>query len=191
MAATETPTLNATETSAVKTTLEEAKISEEELKARGFTTQCAFETDFPSNLLSGSMYVVVSEAEHAGRPARIIDSNEAWLVDIYWKLSGQAVPLISGQWRVKVFMESLGKDSLDLEIPPYGFPVPTNPFSAYYHVQFYIPGGFVSAERTDGTPYEINVVTALLANNGRPSPIVGFCSLDPILFYYEAIEVGP
>jgi hypothetical protein len=191
MATTETQMTEATQTSVVKTTLVEEEISEEELRARGLTPQCAFETDFPSNLLSGSMYVVVSEAENAGRPARIIDSNEAWLVDVYWRLSGQAVPLISGKWRVKVFMESLGKDSLDIEIPPYGFPVPTNPFSSYYHVRFYIPGNYVKVEPTDGTPYEINVVTALLANNGRPSPIIGFCSLDPILFFYEAIEVGP
>ena len=123
MATTEIQTPSTTETSVVKTTLVEEKISEEELKARGFTSQCAFETDFPSNLLSGSMYVVVSEAEHAGRPARIIDSNEAWLVDVYWNLSGQAAPLIGGQWRVKIFMESLGKDSLDLEIPPFGLPL--------------------------------------------------------------------
>jgi hypothetical protein len=49
----------------------------------------------------------------------------------------------------------------------------------------------VKVERNDGTPFVINVVTALIANNGKPSPIIGFCSLDPILFFYEAIEIYP
>jgi hypothetical protein len=190
MTTTQTATPTATETSEVKTTVLKEELTEQELMAQGFTPLCAFETDFPSSLLSGGIYVRVSEAEHPGQAARIIDSNEAWLVDVYWNLSGQAAQLISGQWRVKIFMESLGRDTLDREIPPFGLPVSTNPFSSYYHVQFYIPPNYVRVEPIDGTPYEINVVTALLANNGRPSPIVGFCSLDPILFYYEAIEVG-
>ncbi|HYT36007.1 MAG TPA: hypothetical protein VEL49_02425 [Ktedonobacteraceae bacterium] len=174
----------------VQATVLEDRLTEQELMAKAFNTRCAFETDFPSNLLSGNMYVLVSEADKPGQPARIIDSNEAWLVDVYWYLSGQAASLICGQWRVKIFMESLGRDILDLEIPPAGRPVPMNLFN-FYHVQFYIPPNYVRVEPTDGTPFEINVVTALIANNGRPSPIVGFCSLDPILFYYEAIEVSP
>lgn len=174
----------------VKTNVLEDRLTEQELMAKAFNTRCPFETDFPSNLLSGNMYVLVSEADKPGQPARIIDSNEAWLVDVYWYLSGQAASLISGQWRVKIFMESLGRDNLDLEIPPLGRPVSMNLFN-FYHVQFYIPPNYVRVEPIDGTPFEINVVTALIANNGRPSPIVGFCSLDPILFYYEAIEVSP
>jgi len=188
MATTQTSTSSALATSEVKATVFEEQLTEQELMTRAFNTRCAFETDFPSNLLSGNMYVLVSEAENPGQPARIIDSNEAWLVDVYWYLSGQAASLLCGQWRVKIFMESLGRDSLDLEIPPAGRPVPTNPFN-FYHVQFYIPPNYVRVEPTDGTPFEINVVTALIANNRRPSSIVGFCSLDPILFYYEGIEV--
>jgi hypothetical protein len=188
MTTTETTTSSAAVPSEVQATVLEDRLTEQELMARAFNTRCAFETDFPSNLLAGSVYVLVSEAENPGQPARIIDSNEAWLVDVYWNLYGQAASLICGQWRVKIFMESLGRDTLDLEIPPLGRPVPTNPFN-FYHVRFYIPPNYVRVEPTDGTPFEINVVTALIANNGRPSPIVGFCSLDPILFYYEGIEV--
>jgi hypothetical protein len=174
----------------LRSTVLEDRPTEQELMARAFNTRCAFETDFPANLLSGNMFVLVSEADKPGQPARIIDSNEAWLVDVYWYLTGQAAPLISGKWRVKIFMESLGRDILDLEIPPAGLLVPMNPFN-FYHVRFYIPPNYVRVEPIDGTPFEINVVTALMANNGRPSPIVGFCSLDPILFYLEAIEVSP
>jgi len=173
----------------VKSTVLEVRLTEEELKARAVYTQCTFETDFPSNLLSGSVYVRVSEADKPGQPARIIDSNEAWLVDVYWFLTGQAAQLICGQWRVKIFMESMGKDNLDLEIPPAGLRVPTNQYN-FYHVQFYIPPNYVKVEPSDGTPFEINVVTALLANNGRPSPVIGYCSLGTILFFSEGIEVG-
>jgi hypothetical protein len=182
-----TPSMTPSEMNA---TVLEDRLTEQELMARAFNTQCAFETDFPSNLLSGNMFVLISEADKPGQPARIVDSNEAWLVDVYWYLTGQAAPLISGKWRLKIFMESLGRDILDLEIPPAGLPVPSNPFN-FYHVRFYIPPNYVRVEPLDGTPFEINVVTALMANNGRTSPIVGFCSLDPILFYYEGIEVNP
>jgi len=174
----------------VKTTVLEDRQTEQQLQARGFTTRCEFETDFPSNLLSGVVYVVVSEADEPGQPTKIIDSNEAWLVDVYWFLGGQVSQLICGQWSVKIFMESMGKDDLDLEIPPNGYRLPTNPYG-YYHVQFYIPPNYVRVERNDGTPFAINVATALLTTTGRPSPIIGFCSLDPILFFYEGIEVSP
>jgi len=174
--------------SGVQITVLEDRLTEEQLQARGFTTRCEFETDFPSNLLQGVMFVLVSEADEPFQTTRIVDSNETWLIDIVWFLFGQAVSLINGrEWRVKIFMESMGKDSLDLEIP---LRVPTNP-SQFYHVQLRIPPNFVRPEPFDGTPYEINVVTALIANNGLPSPIVGFCSLDPILFYFEGIEVTP
>jgi hypothetical protein len=174
----------------VKTTVFEDRQTEEEVKARGYNTRCDFETDFPPNLLSGVVYVVVSEADAPGQPAKIIDSNEAWLVDVYWFLGGQVSQLICGQWSVKIFMESMGKDDLDLEIPPTGYRLPTNP-SGFYHVRFYIPPNYVKVEANDGTPFSINVATALLTTNGRPSPIIGFCSLDPILFFYEGIEVTP
>jgi hypothetical protein len=190
MTTTETSTSTAVAASEVKTTVLTEEVTEKEVKARAVYSQCSFETDFPPNLVSGSIYVLVSEADNPNHPTRIIDSNEEWLIDVYWFLYGQAAQLIAGQWRVKIFMESLGGDKLDLEIPPNGVPVPTNP-NNYYHVRFYIPPNYVKVERNDGTPFEINVVTALIANNGRPSPIIGFCSLDPILFFYEAIEILP
>ena len=172
----------------VQTTILEDQPTEEQLQARGFTTRCEFETDFPSNLLSGTMFVSVSEADEPFQTTQIIESNETWLIDLVWFLRGQVVPLISGrEWRVKIFMESLGRDSLDLEIP---LRVPTNP-NHFYHVQLRVPPNFVRPEPFNGTPYEINVVTVLLANNGRTSPIIGFCSLDPILFFAEEIEVSP
>lgn len=174
----------------VKTTVLEDRQTEEQVKARGYTTQCAFETDFPPNLLSGAIYVVVSEADAPYQPAKIIDADEAWLVDVYWFLGGQVSQLICGQWSVKIFMESMGKDDLDLEIPANGLRVPTNPYG-YYHVQFYIPPNYVKVEKNDGTPFEINVATALLTTAGRPSPIIGFCSLGTILFFTEAMEVSP
>ncbi len=192
MVTTPTQTSGAAATAAasleVRTTVLEDRQTEEQLKARAFNTQCAFETDFPSNLLNGSVYVLVSEADNPGQPARIIDSNEAWLVDVYWFLGGQASQLICGQWSVKIFMESMGKDNLDLEIPPNGVRVPTNPYG-YYHIQFYIPPNYVKVEPNDGTPFEINVATALLTTTGRPTPVIGFCSLGTILFFLEGIEV--
>lgn len=170
----------------VKTTISEERLTEEQLKARGFTTRCEFETDFAPNLLTGAMFVLVSEVDEPFQPTRIIDSNEDWLIDIVWFLQGKAVSLLCGrEWRLKIFMESMGKDNLDLEIP-LSVPVNANQF---YFIQLRIPGDFVKVEPGDGTPFNINVATTLLDNNGRTSPIVGFCSLDTILFFREEDEV--
>jgi len=92
------------------------ELTKQDLMTQAFNTQCSFETDFPPNLLSGSVYVRVSEAENPGVPAQIIDSNEGWLIDVYWNLYGQAAQLICGTWRLKVFMESLGRDDLDIAL---------------------------------------------------------------------------
>jgi hypothetical protein len=188
MTTTETSTSQATALSEVKSTVLEEKLTKQDLMSLAFNSQCSFETDFPPNLLAGSVYVRVSEAENPGVPAQIIDSNEGWLIDVYWNLYGQAAQLICGTWRLKVFMESLGRDDLDLEIPPNGLPVPSNPYQ-FYHIQFYIPPNYVKVERNDGTPFDINVVTALIANNGKPSPIIGYCSVGHVLFFYEGIEI--
>lgn len=188
MTTTETSTTTAAELSNVKVTVLEERLTKEEMLAQAYNSQCSFETDFPANLLSGSVYVRVSEAENPYVPAHIIDTNEPWLVDIYWALYGPVAQLICGQWRVKVFMESLGGDNLDLEIPSKGYPVPANPFQ-FYHLRLNIPANFVKVEPNDGTPFEINVVTALIANNGRPSPIIGFCDSGTVLFFEEGIEI--
>lgn len=188
MTTTETSASQATALNEVKTTVLEEKLTKEQMMASAFNSQCAFETDFPPDLLSGGIYVRVSEAENPYLPAHIIDSNEAWLVDVYWDLYGKAASLICGTWRLKVFMESLGADDLDLEIPPNGFPVPSNPYQ-FYHVQFYIPPNYVRVEKNDGTPFDINVVTALIANDRRPSSVIGYCSVGHVLFFYEGIEI--
>jgi len=174
----------------IQITVLEDQVTREALAARALYTECAFETDIPPNLLWGTVFSLVSEADEPYRPARIIDSNEPWVVDLYWFLGGQLSQLICGQWSVKIFMESMGKDNLDLEIPPAGFHFPTNS-SGFYHVRAYIPPNYVKVESNDGTPFEINVATALLTNAGRPSPVIGFCSVGTILFFTEGIEVYP
>lgn len=174
----------------VQITVLEDQVTRNELKARALYTECAFETDIPPNLLWGAVYSLVSEADEPYQPARIIDSNEPWVVDLYWFLGGQLSQLICGQWSVKIFMESMGKDDLDLEIPPTGFRFPTNS-SGFYHIRVYIPPNYVRVEANDGTPFEINVATALLTTAGRPSPVIGYCSLGTVLFFTEGLEVNP
>src|SRR5260221_1713418 len=159
-----------------------------------------FETDLPKHYLSGRIVARVRESD-GELAARIIDANEPWAVDVYWELSGVLVPMICGKWCIRVFLESLGADSLDKELK-YARLIDLHPCQGgKYEAHFYVPANFVKVEEC-GTPFEAVVGLTYLTNcrirtdleeqdhrSYRPGAIAAFVKLPTMQFFNEGIAV--
>jgi hypothetical protein len=158
-----------------------------------------FETDLPKHYLSGRIVARVREAD-GEVAARIIDANEPWAVDVYWELSGILVPMICGKWCVRVFLESLGADSLDKELNHNL--IELHPCQGgKYEAHFYVPKNFLRVEEC-GTPFEAVVGLTYLTNcrirpeldeqnhmSYRPGAIAAFVKLPTMQFFNEGIDI--
>lgn len=165
------------------------------LPPNGRWTEGTLETDFPSNLLKGRIAAIILQpelGEPPGDPEAIVEVNNAWEVDVRWDLKGRAVPFICGQWRLKLFLESLGDDALDREAKyPVDIPVDQRPDS--YHAQFKIGPNQLQVEADDGTPFKLTVAVVMMVNSGGtppklvPGPIIGKVNLPLIQAFTEAV----
>jgi hypothetical protein len=164
----------------------------------------SMETDLPANYLNAYIAAIMGETvpDPGSANKNIIDANEPWQVDVYWLLAGSLRHMICGKWCVKLFLESLGKDDLDLELENDGGLIELNPGgSGLYHAHFTVKPDRVRVEHC-GTPFqpvatvtylsEYKVNPRLPDNDSRaylPGPIAGFVSFPITQFFREGIEV--
>lgn len=162
------------------------------------------ETDLPPQYLQA--YIAGVMAERNPDPAtlnkNVIDANEPWQVDVYWLLTGSLRHMICGNWCVKLFLESLGKDDLDLELANDEGLIALNPAgSGFYHARFSVPANRIRTEHC-GTPFQpVATVTYVSSykinphlpdNDPRsylPGPIAGFVPFPITQFFREGIEI--
>jgi hypothetical protein len=170
---------------------------------KGLWTLGDFETDFPPKLLVGRIAAIVlqpgelaiveppepPEPPFPGDPEAIIEVNNAWEVDVRWELLGRAACFISGVWRVKLFLESLGDDALDREAR-YPHDIPFDARTDTYHVQFKIRPDQLLVEADEGTPFQLTVAVIFMVKCGPngslvPGPIIGKVNLPTIQCFRE------
>lgn len=162
------------------------------LPPNGLWTPGTFETDFPFALLHGSIAAIVRQLEPGeplGDPEKIIEVNNEWEVDLRWDLKGRAVPFVCGQWRARLFLESLGDDALDREAR-YPVDIPVDQRKDSYHAQFHIGKDLLKVEADGGTPFKPAVNVIFMVNDAgtlKPGPIVGYVSLAVINCFREVV----
>ncbi len=123
--------------------------------------------------------------------SKSVNSQQTFVIDVYWKLTGSLVPAFCGNWNITIYFESMGPDEYDFEIIlppdcsiPYGCPQPPNTDrnTRIYHARYNVPAGTVKTE-PNGTPYEVNLSVILLSPcDQKPSGLVGFVPLEDVLF---------
>lgn len=164
------------------------------LPPHGLWTAGSMETDFSSGLLNSRIAGIIRQVEvgeSAGEPENIVEVNRTWEVDVRWDLKGKAVPLICGEWRVKLFLESLGADELDREAR-YPVGIPLDQRSDSYHAQFLISANALQVEEDEGTPFQLVASVILMGKKGDrfvPSPIIGYVTFPVAQFFREYIDV--
>jgi hypothetical protein len=162
------------------------------------------ETDIPPSTLNA--YIVARMGETNPDPgagnSRIIDSNEAWQAEVYWLITGNLRHLLCGKWCVRLFLETFGKNDIDLELDCDQGLIDFDPAgNGLYHATFTCKGGEVKPEHA-GTPFQpVVTVTSLTSYMRRPGldprdeksyytgPITGFVPFPITEFLKEEVEI--
>jgi len=165
-----------------------------------------FETDLDP-LLTGSISANIhDEVEPYSRYVSIIEANDYWYVTAHWRLKGPARRMICGHWCVRLFLESLGEDNLDVELT-YEPEIRLDPCGdGCYEACFKIEPYRIKVEYC-GTPFKpILTVQYLTCCKTRceseeewealphckrylAGPIAGFVEFPVTQFIYEDVEV--
>lgn len=156
-------------------------------------TRGQMETDFPTTLLNTPNIAAIIRQPEPGEPLSdaeaIVEVNNPWEVDVRWDFTGKAACFINGVFRVKLFLESLGDDSLDREAK-YPHDIAIDGRTTSYHVQFKIGPDLLKVEEDEGTPFELTAAVILMVPCGRngalvPGPVIGKVNLPLIQCFRE------
>jgi len=127
------------------------------------------------------------EHEHGGAPPMsIIRTNQSWAVNIRWQTTGLATGMITGNWHLHCFLESLGPGAdIDLVDPgDHIVPLTPGPSPVNYAVHFDVPAGAVGPVPAAGRLYRLVVSLTYREPGGGPGPMAGFVE-GPVLQFYQ------
>jgi hypothetical protein len=129
-------------------------------------------------------------------PSTSINTNQDFVIDVYWNLSGPLISAFAGSWAVTIFFDCASNADLDLQIQatdpiPYGCPndgcQPADANARQYHASFSIPANTVKLDPNvpNSTFYELDVSIVLLDNcNSLPTTgITGSVALEEVLIF--------
>jgi hypothetical protein len=151
-----------------------------------------FETPFPPAVFSGTINATVHEHTGAGDPPSppitIIRSNNPWAVNVNWQTSGIANGMITGDWHLHVYLESIGPgDDLDLIDPAPGDhikPLVPGVLSNYFvHFDVRSMQDLGVAIPLAGRLYKLVVSLTYLEPTGSPGPMAAFVEGPTLQFY--------
>ncbi len=166
-----------------------------------------FETDLDP-VLSGSISANIhDEVEPYSRYVSIIEADDYWYVTAYWCLRGPVRRLICGYWCVRLFLESLGEDDLDVELTNDEGLIELNSCGdGCYEAHFTVKPYTIRVEHC-GTPFKPVLTVQYLTLCRFPyktdeewekapyckrylsGPIAGFVEFPVTQFIYESVEV--
>ncbi|GEM_PF-590181 len=138
----------------------------------------------PSRDIVGSVNVVPIVDPSEPVPANIIPVNTAWIARVEWEVHGPLVDIITGNWNVSVFMESLGpgfEGQVGYAVVPLesGLLFSGPPKQRTYQVDITVPAG---------TPppgaYKLSIIIVHEVRGGVTSPIMAFHE-GPIMQFYS------
>lgn len=131
----------------------------------------------PPAFLDGNLTAALIDS--TGTPNRVLERNQPCSIKVDWSINGPVAPGLGGDWRIQVFMESMGPGP-ELSIGTTTVPLNSVPPAAVrnYTATLNIPGGTVPA---DGT-YKLTLVLTH-TNLGVPDRMAGFVEGPVVQFY--------
>jgi hypothetical protein len=140
--------------------------------------QTAFETPDPAHL-NGTMSVQVLDPSDPGTPTNIIETDDAWKIQVDWQVDGLSAPYLGGTWHVRAYLDDADGvapssglvASADKPVGPFFPPLPRT-----YSVTMTIPAGNVQAGL-----YQL--VVALTYDNGAKLSMAAFVESGILQFY--------
>ncbi|RMF05003.1 MAG: hypothetical protein D6768_01885 [Chloroflexi bacterium] len=145
-----------------------------------------FEVSGGPQLLSGTItHATIHEVTDPTMPVTIIRTDQDWYVHLRWRLNGSLVRMIDGEWKIQVYLESIGQGP-EFELSPVGgITEPVNPGSPNYDVRFNVSAGAVPAGQ-----YKMVATILYVAPDGLPGPMAGFYD-EPLVQFYNPGPASP
>lgn len=166
-----------------------------------------FETDLDPALTGGISANIHDEVEPFSRYVSIIEADDYWYVTARWFLSGSIRRMICGYWCVRLFLESLGEDDLDVELTNDEGLIQLDPCGdGCYEAHFKVKPYRIRVEHC-GTPFKPVLTVQYLTSCRFPckteeewealppckrylsGPIAGLVEFPVTQFIYENLEV--
>jgi hypothetical protein len=144
-----------------------------------------FEINVPlvGGTLTGAINSYITEIGGVN-PVGILEASKDFEVHVEWTLDGTLTPFISGEWSIRVFMESIGTGpDLDLPATPLTIPLIPGVGPVSYAAVVTVPGGTVTPTNT--IPYYLVATVTYVKPDGLPGPMAGFSEGPMIQFYVD------
>jgi len=154
--------------------------------SKGVNKMAAFETPFPPALFAGT--ITALQHEHGGvAPQTIIRTDQSWAVNVSWTTTGFVTGMISGEWHLHVYLESIGPgpdlDLTDAVNPGHIIPLTPGISPINYFVHFDVRASTVQAPLA-GILYKLAVTLTYFDASGAPGPMAAF-EEGPLLQFYN------
>lgn len=138
-----------------------------------------FETPFPDAVFKGEITGYTHEVDGVP-PSTVIKTTDTWHIHVDWQTTGNATGMITGEWHIQAFLESMGPGPEKTIIePPLVIPLTPGVSPILYSREVPIQPKIVPA----GT-YKLVVVMTYIEPTGHPGPMAGFIE-GPLLQFYE------
>ncbi|WP_033345882.1 hypothetical protein [Catenuloplanes japonicus] len=125
--------------------------------------------------LAGRVEAVVVDS--GGNPPDVIKAGDAWAVEVSWELTGTLVPLIAGEWNLRLTInEVAGPNDSSLTAGP----IPVTSANGAYTARIPVPAGTVRA-LPGGNPYQVIVTLGYTTAAGTPGGMGGYVDCGVVL----------
>lgn len=143
----------------------------------------SFEITVPTGTpLTGAMSATILDSQGVA-PGNIIHVDDDWSVEFKWSLKGPLAGCISGDWCLRVHLESIGSGPELNLFENNDVIVPLDPCGdGHYSRSFDVKAGDVPAE-AHSSIYKVVATITYRTPCKKPGPMAGFADLGLLQFY--------
>ncbi len=140
-----------------------------------------FETPLPAGFFDVTMTGPTVHESGGAPPTTIIRTNQPWHVHVEWDTTGMLTGMITGNWDLHLYLESVGSGpEVDLTDPnEHIIPLSPGPSPRHYHFHPDVAAGAVPAG-----PYRLALTLTYTDATGTPGPMAGYWE-GPIIQFYQ------
>lgn len=127
--------------------------------------------------LSGTLQTPTVLEMGGTAPTTVITKSQTWTVTVRWSLAGSLLPMLVGNWQVRLRFESFGEQAeftLGPALVPLGTYTGTPTNRNYQQVFTITPAEPHIAAIADAAEYRLMASVRLVGPGGTPGPVAGF-----------------
>ena len=129
---------------------------------------------------------IVHEHSNPHAPSSVIRTDQEWAVRVNFETSGGLSHVLTGQWHIGVYIESIGPGQEE-EIALTHIPLRPGPGTVSYTADLVVRPGRINVPDHQTKPFMLVTTVSYIQPDGRPGAMAGYLE-GPIVQFYN---VGP